>query len=68
MILCRVLFYKLAEMALDVFFNRIERNFKLISNNLPFGDGTEVAMSSYFSTGFDDLETKFENFLKSFER
>lgn len=35
---------------------------------LKFGDGTEVAMSSYFSTGFDDLETKFENFLKSFER
>ncbi|MFV5698339.1 hypothetical protein ACM55H_08190 [Flavobacterium sp. ZT3R17] len=35
---------------------------------LKFGDGTEVAMSSYFSTGFDDLETKFEDFLKSFER
>jgi hypothetical protein len=35
---------------------------------LKFNDNTEVAMSSYFSTGFDDLETKFENFLKSFER
>lgn len=35
---------------------------------LKFNDNTEVAMSSYFSTGFDNLETKFENFLKSFER
>ncbi|MDI5896799.1 hypothetical protein [Flavobacterium yafengii] len=35
---------------------------------LKFNDSTEVAMSSYFSTGFDDLETKFENFLKAFER
>ena len=35
---------------------------------LKFNDGTEVAMSTYFSTGFDDLETKFENFLKAFER
>lgn len=35
---------------------------------LKFGDGTEVEMSAYFSTGFDKLETKFEDFLKSFER
>ncbi|MFV8345041.1 hypothetical protein [Flavobacterium sp. ZB4P13] len=35
---------------------------------LKFNDSTEVTMSSYFSTGFDDLETKFENFLKAFER
>ncbi|TDE47085.1 hypothetical protein E0I26_03080 [Flavobacterium rhamnosiphilum] len=35
---------------------------------LKFGDSTEVAMSSYFSTGFDKLETKFEDFLKAFER
>jgi hypothetical protein len=35
---------------------------------LKFNDATEVEMSAYFSTGFGDLETKFENFLKSFER
>ena len=35
---------------------------------LKFNDSTEVAMSTYFSTGFDDLETKFEDFLKAFER
>ncbi|PKH66382.1 hypothetical protein CXF59_10505 [Flavobacterium sp. ALD4] len=35
---------------------------------MKFGDGTEVEMSAYFSTGFDDLEKKFEDFLKSFER
>ncbi|UQD55163.1 hypothetical protein [Flavobacterium sp. K5-23] len=35
---------------------------------LKFNDTTEVEMSVYFSTGFDALETKFENFLKSFER
>ena len=35
---------------------------------LKFNDNTEVAMSSYFSTGFDKLETKFEDFLKAFER
>jgi hypothetical protein len=35
---------------------------------LKFNDNTEVEMSAYFSTGFDNLETKFENFLKSFER
>jgi hypothetical protein len=32
---------------------------------LRFNDKTEVAMGVYFSTGFDDFETKFENFLKS---
>jgi len=35
---------------------------------LKFNDNTEVEMSAYFSTGFDTLETKFENFLKAFER
>ncbi|SHF89289.1 hypothetical protein SAMN05444372_10171 [Flavobacterium micromati] len=35
---------------------------------LKFNDDTEVEMSAYFSTGFDDLEKKFEDFLKSFER
>ncbi len=35
---------------------------------LRFNDKTEVEMSVYFSKGFDTLETKFENFLKSFER
>ena len=35
---------------------------------LKFNDSTEVAMSTYFSTGFDKLETKFEDFLKAFER
>lgn len=35
---------------------------------LKFGDGTEVEMSAYFSTGFETLETKFEDFLKAFER
>ncbi|WP_369766128.1 hypothetical protein [Flavobacterium sp. WC2429] len=35
---------------------------------LKFNDNTEVEMSAYFSTGFDDLEKKFEVFLKSFER
>lgn len=35
---------------------------------LKFNDNTEVEMSAYFSTGFDDLEKKFEDFLKSFER
>lgn len=33
---------------------------------LKFGDGTEVSMSSYFSTGFGTFETKFEDFLKAF--
>lgn len=35
---------------------------------LKFNDNTEVEMSTYFSTGFDDLNTKFEDFLTSFER
>jgi hypothetical protein len=35
---------------------------------LKFNDGTEVEMSAYFSTGFDALNTKFENFLKAFDR
>ena len=35
---------------------------------LKFNDNTEVEMSAYFSTGFDNLEKKFEDFLKSFER
>lgn len=35
---------------------------------LKFNDNTEVEMSVYFSTGFDNLEKKFEDFLKSFER
>lgn len=35
---------------------------------LKFGDGTEVEMSAYFSEGFETLETKFEDFLKAFER
>ena len=35
---------------------------------LKFNDSTEVSMSSYFSTVFDNLERKFEDFLKAFER
>ena len=35
---------------------------------LKFNDSTEVAMSTYFSEGFENLETKFEDFLKAFER
>ncbi|OCB74395.1 hypothetical protein [Flavobacterium crassostreae] len=35
---------------------------------LKFNDNTEVEMSAYFSTGFDTLEKKFEEFLKSFEK
>jgi hypothetical protein len=35
---------------------------------LKFNDGTENEMSAYFSTGFDTLNTKFEDFLKAFER
>lgn len=35
---------------------------------LKFNDSTEVEMSTYFSTGFDALNTKFEDFLKSFDR
>ncbi|PZX93576.1 hypothetical protein DOS84_09150 [Flavobacterium aquariorum] len=33
---------------------------------LKFNDSTEVEMSTYFSTGFDALNTKFEDFLKAF--
>ena len=33
---------------------------------LKFNDSTEVEMSAYFSTGFDALNTKFQNFLKAF--
>lgn len=33
---------------------------------LKFNDNTEVEMSTYFSTGFDTLNTKFEDFLKAF--
>jgi len=35
---------------------------------LKFNDNTEVEMGAYFSAGFDTLETKFEDFLKAFER
>jgi hypothetical protein len=35
---------------------------------LKFNDKTEVEMSAYFSTGFDVLNTKFENFAKAFDR
>lgn len=35
---------------------------------LKFNDNTEVEMSAYFSSGFNDLEKKVEDFLKSFER
>jgi hypothetical protein len=35
---------------------------------LRFNDNTEVEMSVYFSTGFDALNTKFEDFLKSFQK
>jgi hypothetical protein len=33
---------------------------------LKFNDSTEVAMSTYFSEGFDNLKTKFEDFFESF--
>jgi hypothetical protein len=35
---------------------------------LKFNDNTEAEMSAYFSSGFETLETKFEDFFKSFER
>jgi len=35
---------------------------------LKFSDKTEVEMSVYFSTGFENFETKFEDFIKSFEK
>jgi len=34
---------------------------------LKFNDNTEVEMGSYFSTGFENFEAKFEEFIKSFE-
>jgi hypothetical protein len=34
---------------------------------LKFNDNTEVEMGAYFSTGFEELEAKFEEFIKSFE-
>ena len=33
---------------------------------LRFSDNTEVAMDVYFSSGFDTLETKFQDFINSF--
>jgi hypothetical protein len=35
---------------------------------LKFNDNTVVAMDVYFSTGFSNLETKFTDFIKGFER
>ena len=35
---------------------------------LKFNDNTEVAMSTYFSEGFENLETKFEDFIKAFDK
>lgn len=35
---------------------------------LKFNDNTEVSFSTYFSTGFEKLETKFEDFIKAFEK
>lgn len=35
---------------------------------LKFSDNTEVAMSVYFSEGFDKLETKFDDFIKAFNK
>ena len=35
---------------------------------LKFYDNTEVAMSTYFSEGFEKLETKFEDFIKAFDK
>nr|WP_315157904.1 hypothetical protein [uncultured Flavobacterium sp.] len=35
---------------------------------LKFNDNTEVAMSTYFSEGFEKLETKFEDFIKAFDK
>lgn len=37
-------------------------------NYLKFSDKTEVEMGAYFSTGFDKLETKFEDFIKAFNK
>jgi hypothetical protein len=35
---------------------------------LKFGDGSEVAMDVYFSSGFDNLTTKFKDFINSFNQ
>jgi hypothetical protein len=35
---------------------------------LKFNDNTEVAMSVYFSKGFENLNTKFQDFYKSFKK
>jgi hypothetical protein len=35
---------------------------------LKFGDNTEVEMGAYFSTGFEDFEAKFEDFITAFEK
>ncbi|WJS96398.1 hypothetical protein NYQ10_08025 [Flavobacterium johnsoniae] len=35
---------------------------------LKFNDNTEVEMSVYFSKGFETFETKFEDFIKAFEK
>ena len=35
---------------------------------LKFGDGSEVAMDVYFSSGFDNLTTKFQDFINSFNQ
>jgi hypothetical protein len=35
---------------------------------LKFNDKTEVSMSSYFSSGFGAFETKFQDFLKAFQK
>ena len=35
---------------------------------LKFNDNTEVEMSVYFSEGFDTFRTKFEDYIKSFEK
>lgn len=37
-------------------------------NYLKFSDKTEVEMSAYFSEGFDKLETKFDDFVKAFNK
>ena len=35
---------------------------------LKFNDNTEVEMSAYFSTGFEKLQTKFEDFITAFNK
>lgn len=35
---------------------------------LKFNDNTEVEMSAYFSSGFENLNTKFQDFFKSFKK